>query len=116
MGEPPSEEFRVETMPLDALAGRLDGRVDFIKIDVERMEPLVLAGAEQIMRDNPNLTIVMEWSPGQMRTAGFDVPDFMERMKQRGFRSHSIVPGGIKAVTIGELLNIGYQAGIVLKR
>ena len=56
------------------LLPKLDGRVDFMKIDVEGCEPLAFRGAKELIASNRQLKIVMEWSPGQIRSAGFDVP------------------------------------------
>jgi hypothetical protein len=78
---PPVEEYRpIASVRIDDLAGRLQGRVDIIKIDVEGAEPLVLAGARETIRGNRNLAIVMEWSPGQIEAAGFDLRRFTQEI------------------------------------
>lgn len=71
MGEPPVEPFAVAATTIDTLATTLGGRVDFLKIDVEGAEPLVLAGARETIAANPQIQIVMDWSPGQIEAAGF---------------------------------------------
>jgi FkbM family methyltransferase len=38
-------------------------RVDFIKMDCEGAEPMIFAGMEKILQQNPQIKIVMEYSP-----------------------------------------------------
>ena len=71
-------------MPLDMLLPQFDGRLDYIKIDVEGAEPLVLSGAHQTIANNPHIRIVMEWAPNQIRAAGFDIAQFIRKLDQHG--------------------------------
>jgi FkbM family methyltransferase len=116
MGEAPSEPFTVEGLRLDDLLPRLDGRVDFMKIDVEGCEPLAFRGARGMIASNPQLKIVMEWSPGQIRSAGFDVPDFLDELTDQGLKIFKIGASSIEKISKDALLNIDYLAGVVLKR
>jgi FkbM family methyltransferase len=86
LGEPPSEAFEVAGLRVDDLLPRMDSRVDFIKIDVEGAEPLALRGARETIEHNPNLTIIMEWSPDQIRAAGFDIDEFLSELEAMGLR------------------------------
>lgn len=116
MGEAPSEPFTVDGLRLDDLLPKLDGRVDFMKIDVEGCEPLAFRGAKELIASNRQLKIVMEWSPGQIRSAGFDVPAFLDELMEQGLKFHKIETGSIEKISKEALLNIDYLAGIVLKR
>jgi FkbM family methyltransferase len=69
LGEPPSEAFTAKSLRIDDLLPQMDGRIDFIKLDVEGAEPLVIAGARETIRTNPQLRIAMEWCPGQANAA-----------------------------------------------
>jgi FkbM family methyltransferase len=64
LGETDAEMFEVPGIRVDDLLCKLGGRIDFIKIDVEGAEPLVIKGARRAIETNPRLQIVMEWSPG----------------------------------------------------
>jgi FkbM family methyltransferase len=116
MGEPPSESFVVKGVRVDDLLPQMNDRVDFVKIDVEGAEPLVFEGARNTIVANSNLTIVTEWSPGQIQAAGFEVPGFLAALKAMGLRSYDIAPHGLVAVSFDDLLNIPYRAGIALKK
>jgi len=61
--------FRASMQPLDAVVP--EGlAVDILKIDVEGHEYSVFKGAERVIAQSPNIKIVMEWSPKQMKEAG----------------------------------------------
>ena len=111
LGEPPSEPFEVDGLRIDDLLPRLDGRVDFIKIDVEGAEPLALRGARETIKRNQQLIIVMEWSPGQIRGAGFDPNAFLAELEGMGLRSFDTAG---KALSRDDLLSAPYFAGIIL--
>ncbi len=116
MGEAPSEPFTVDGLRLDDLLPKLDGRVDFMKIDVEGCEPLAFRGAKELIASNRQLKIVMEWSPGQIRSAGFDVRGFLDELTDQGLKIYKIGAISTERISKESLLNIDYLAGIVLKR
>ena len=116
MGEPAAEQFDVASVRVDGLLPRLDGRVDVMKIDVEGAEPLVFRGAAETIARNPQVRIVMEWSPGQIQGAGFDVAAFVREIAAHGLQFHAMDRKRIWPVSADELLAMPYQAGIVLAR
>lgn len=116
LGEPPAEQFAVRTIAIDQLTSDMRGRVDLMKVDVEGSEPLVFAGARSTIADNPQLRIVMEWSPGQISGSGFDVTDFLRDLAAQGLAPFDIAPTALVPLSYDELLNAPYRAGIVLKR
>jgi len=116
LGEVPVQPFTVRSMPIDALRDDMRGRVDFMKVDVEGAEPLVISGAQQTIRENPQLTIVMEWSPAQISSAGFDLSAFLADMEALGLEAFDITPKGIVPLRFSELLNLPYRSGIMLRR
>ena len=116
LGELPTEPFIVKGLRIDDLMSKMDGRVDFMKVDVEGAEPLVFKGAPRTIDANPDLKIVMEWSPGQIREAGFEVPAFLDDLREMHLRPFDIRDGGLAPLSFDELLNLPYRAGVVLKR
>ncbi len=116
LAEPASQAFTVPGVRLDDLLPQMNGRVDFLKVDVEGAEPLVFKGAQETFATNPQLRAVMEWSPGQVVAAGFELPIFLAELAEMGLGFFDIEPTGLTPLSAHDLLNIGYRAGIVLQR
>ena len=117
MAEEPSERFVVRSVRIDDLLNRMEGRVDFIKIDVEGAEPLVFDGAEVAISSNPNLTLVVEWSPHQIAAAGFNIRAFLASLDAKGLRPFDLdLQGMLMPLTFDELLNLPYRPGIAFKK
>lgn len=116
LGERPAEPFDVGAIRIDDLSEKLGGRVDLMKIDVEGAEPLAIEGSRQTIASNPQLAIVMEWSPGQIQSAGFDLRDFLDSLQGQGIRPFDLENDREVLISYDELLNLPYRAGIVLKR
>jgi FkbM family methyltransferase len=115
MGEPPSEAFDVTCLPIDRLLPEFDGRIDCIKIDVEGAEPLVLRGAHATIKQNPQIRIVMEWSPSQLREVGFDPRGFTTELSRLRLSAAAIATDGVgQPLTWDALLAMSYHPGILL--
>lgn len=116
LGEAEEEAFTVAGVTLDSLLDDFDGRIDLIKIDVEGAEPLVFRGARETVARNPQIEIVMEWSPGQMQAAGFDLRSFADDLDGMGLTPWAMAPHTLEPLTWEALLALPYQPGVVLKR
>jgi hypothetical protein len=58
--------------------------------------------------------MVMEWSPHQIRDAGFDVGEFISELSSLHFSAALIRPVGLEKISLSALLNIEYAVGILL--
>jgi len=117
IGEQPSEPFTVDAISVDDLLSKMARRIDFIKIDVEGAEPLALQGAATAIAENPNITIVMEWSPGQVIQAGFDLDAFIANIGRLHLKAFDIMQdGALMPLLLEGLSTLPYRAGIVLKK
>jgi FkbM family methyltransferase len=115
LGEAPSVKFSVQGVSIDQFSKHLGGKLDIIKIDIEGAEPLAFAGAQSVIAANPDLQIVMEWSPGQMQAAGFDVGEFLNTLSRMGLRFFRLGPF-LAEMSSEELLGIPYMAGILIAK
>lgn len=114
-GEKPAEPFQVSGITVDRLVEAFGGRLDVMKVDVEGAEPLVLAGAAQTIAANSALQIVMEWSPGQIVAAGFDIAKFLDDIAAMGLQCHALGPGRPR-YSRDAMLNLPFANGILLTR
>lgn len=114
-GEPPTETFVVPSFTIDSLLPKMDGRVDFIKIDVEGAEVMAFDGARETIRSNPQINILMEWSPGQIRAAGFEIEPFLAQLRDYGLSPAMLNVDGTSYPISYELLEgAQYISGVLL--
>lgn len=66
----------VASIDLDSYCRRAEiKKIEFCKIDVEGMEPLVLQGARQLMTEKRIAAILIEICPGNLRSVGLSPAD-----------------------------------------
>lgn len=94
MGEAASTPFTVKAVSLETLATR---PIDFMKVDVEGAEPLVFRRVGALIAKSPNLKIVMEWAPDQIRAAGFDPAAFTYELEASGLAASRLHYDGTQA-------------------
>ncbi|MBY0306154.1 MAG: FkbM family methyltransferase [Sphingomonas sp.] len=112
LGEPPAEAFTCAGLRIDDLLPRLKGKLDFMKIDVEGAEPDAFRGAQKTIATNPQLKIVMEWSPGQIASNGGSPSDFLDELSGQGLTFFNIDSGVVMSKS--DVLNTDYAAGLVM--
>ena len=60
-------------------------RVDFVKMDAEGAEPLIIAGMQRVLSDNPAICLVLEVSQDHFARSGLNMSDFYLTMVDDGF-------------------------------
>jgi len=73
-----------------------DQRANFIKIDVQGDEVTVLEGAKSLIDRNDDLCILVEWAPGWMETAGYDLNQLPDLIKEYGFKDIYVIDEYLK--------------------
>jgi FkbM family methyltransferase len=76
---------RVDTVRLDDYLAGYQGRIDFIKMDIEGMEPFALEGMQQLLDRNPQVKLLTEFISTQTRKVGGDPEVHLRQLLDRGF-------------------------------
>ncbi len=109
------QTLAVEVKPLDLVVP--DGLVvDLLKIDVEGHETAVLLGADRVLSQSPNITIVLEWSKAQMSEAGYEPRALIQLITRLGLAAYAISPDGAASEHLtADRLEATAYANIVLR-
>jgi FkbM family methyltransferase len=70
-------------------------RVDFVKVDTEGAEPLVLRGMSETLRRNPQIQLLVEFNPRALRAGGVEPDEFPGLLEKLGLRYTSVQPEAI---------------------
>ena len=86
-----SRDFvEIEAIKLDdALRGESSG-INFLKMDVQGAEVLVLRGAEEVLKKSADLSIVSEFWPYAIEKAGCDPAEFFQILDDNNFEIFNI--------------------------
>lgn len=69
--------------------------VDFIKMDIEGGEVRALAGMQRTLARNPQMKLVMEFSPDWLRAGGRAPLDVLSDLRSFGFTVYAIAQSGL---------------------
>jgi hypothetical protein len=116
LGEAPAEPFETDAFAVDDLLPRFRGRIDFMKVDVEGAEPLVFRGMGKTLEANPQIRIVMEWSPAQIVAAGFELDGFLSELDGLGLQAAMLGPTGPVPIPFSALTRDVYHSGVLFTR
>jgi FkbM family methyltransferase len=96
----------VPAVRLDDLLSDLPS-IDVLKIDVEGAEVHVVTGLARILASNPAITVMFEWSPGQITDVGDDPATLLDLLLGHGFRFR-LLEDGLAAIDRTALLALPY--------
>jgi FkbM family methyltransferase len=68
----------VKLQKLDKILENNNEKISVIKIDTEGSEPFILEGATHILENNPDCTIIAEWSPRFVKSRGYDFDKYVD--------------------------------------
>jgi FkbM family methyltransferase len=103
----------VEGVRVDDLLAGL-ARVDVVKIDVEGAEVHALTGMEKTLGANPDITVLFEWSPAQIRNLGDQPAALLDLLSGHGFRFR-LMEDDLAPIGRARLLDLPY-GNVVARR
>jgi len=83
----------VEAVRLDDYLAGIGGAIDFVKIDTQGAEALIIAGMDDTIRDNPGIVMAVEFSPQALQELGTSGEEFLARLRAHDFRMFDLGPG-----------------------
>jgi FkbM family methyltransferase len=91
---PGSAGVSAPLVSVDSFLETQSGSVSFVKIDVQGYELAVCQGMQDTLRQNPDISIVLEFMPSAMRELGFDPSHLIGFFVERGFEIYLVHPRG----------------------
>ncbi len=76
----------VEVTTLDKFFKDIKKPIDVVKIDVEGFEPAVVDGMRNIIKQNPNIKLLLEFHPRIIQQCGYSPKDFLTDIEHYGFK------------------------------
>ena len=89
-----NSDVQAQLVAVKTLDSCVSHRVDFIKMDVEGSEPLVLKGAERIITQDKPIILIEINSENLLRTTGMAPMEFVNFVLDLDYRLHEILPDG----------------------
>jgi FkbM family methyltransferase len=85
-------KYTVDCISLDEFPGK-DTKVDVLKVDVQGYEMKVYKGAENLIKNNPNIKIFSEFWPYGLQKAGSSKEEFYSFFRNKGFSVYLLKEG-----------------------
>lgn len=101
---------------IDSFLQSNPGPVSFVKIDVQGYELAVCQGMQETLRQNPDITIVLEFMPSAMRELGFEPSRLIDFFVERDFEVYQIHPRGKLSPGMPEIKNDSGYCDLLFSR
>lgn len=82
-------------------------RINFIKMDVQGAEYFALQGMKRVLRDNPDVVLMMEFWPHGLHEAGVEPARLLEELEELGLVSYKTGAGKLAVFGRDEILQTG---------
>ena len=97
---PGEKKISVSLVSIDSFLGDKPGAVSFVKIDVQGYELAVCQGIENTLKQNLDITVLLEYMPSAMCELGFEPLQLIDFFAERGFKVYQIHPRGKLSVGV----------------
>jgi FkbM family methyltransferase len=102
VGQDDGSGLHVPAAPLDEL---VEGPVDYLKVDCEHSDHVVVRGAAQVLERNPSMLLSVEFHPWEGSHLGESPAAILEGYRAAGLRPYEIVHRGIRPASWAEIAN-----------
>lgn len=111
-----AEIIPVQAVTLDETLKNVS-HIDVVKIDVEGAESFVLRGMKNIIQNNKNLKIFMEFAPSHLKRGGTDPKEFLEEIKTYDFKIQAIddITGELNPIEDEKIIN-AFSVNLLLEK
>jgi FkbM family methyltransferase len=89
----------------------IDGRVDYMKVDCESTDHMVVIGTADLFRANPRMLATVEFNPDHTSHTGHTPREILDLYRRLGLRPYRINPRGFLGATSYEGLASSGSAG-----
>jgi FkbM family methyltransferase len=113
---PDSKEVSVRLASIDSFLQDNPGPVTFVKIDVQGYELAVCQGMQDTLRQNPGITIVLEFMPSAMRELGFEPSSLIDLFVQQDFKVYQVHPRGKLSPGMPNIVNDSSYCDLLFSR
>lgn len=112
-----NEKITVDSITIDEYFTKTEfyKKINFVKMDVEGSEYNVINGMQKILKSNPKLKILCEFSPKQIIEHKLKPEDILNQLLRHNFKIYPITSSGEKIIPIdytksvvNEIMNIGH--------
>jgi len=104
------DSFDVKTYSLDKLI--TNKKVSLIKIDAEGHEPLIVKGLANTIRLNKEISMLIEFHPNNLISAGFNPSDLLDELRSLNFNLLLIID---HPIYINENISNSHYSSIIIK-
>jgi FkbM family methyltransferase len=110
-----TNEPGLDRIPAARLDESISGPVDYLKVDCELTDHLVVMGAEKLIRENPSMLITVEFSPQHDSHTGHTPAQILNIYKSLGLAPYKILEQrGLMAVTYEDVATAAPRDQITL--
>ena len=85
-----SDYIEIETIKLDDFFKNKNEKINFIKMDVEGTEILILQGMSDFLHKQDNLKIMTEFYPKLIKKLGAEPAEYLKLLSESGFKIYDI--------------------------
>jgi|GEM_PF-336959 len=76
----------IEAVTLDEHFANYDGRIDFIKMDIQGSEGRAVQGMQNLLKKHQNIKIITEFWPAGLHRSGVNATEYLSSLENQGFR------------------------------